>query len=216
MIVYHITEAKWAIENIRLKRIKIAELNDLNDPFELLATSSTNKKERKEIKEWKEEVAKITGLLCFSRNWSNPVLWSHYGKKHTGIALGFDVHSDNLEDVIYTSTRIDADSIRGINGPNLEKYIKKCLLMKYTDWAYEDEVRLFTDLKERDTQSGKCFLPFGPELKLREVIAGPLCEATKEELESLAKDYSEKIMLTKARLAFRSFNVVENQQGFNT
>ena len=60
MIVYHITEAKWAIENIRLKRIKIAELNDLNDPFELLATSSTNKKERKEIKEWKEEVAKNT------------------------------------------------------------------------------------------------------------------------------------------------------------
>ena len=215
MIVYHITEAKWAIENIKLKRIKIAELNDLNDPFEFLATSSTNKKQRIELKEWKDEMAKITGLLCFSRSWSNPVLWSHYGKRHTGIALGFDVPSENLEDVIYTSTRLDPNSINEINGPNADKYLKKWLLMKYTDWAYEDEVRIFTDLKERDEQSGKCFLPLGSELILREVVAGPLCEVTKAELENAANGYSEKISFKKARLAFRSFNVVENQQGFN-
>jgi len=45
----------------------------------------------REFLRWtKERLIGKLGLLCFSRNWHNPVLWSHYADKHRGICPGFD------------------------------------------------------------------------------------------------------------------------------
>jgi hypothetical protein len=41
-------------------------------------------------------------MLCFSRDWHNPVQWSHYADKHRGICLGFDVPDSLLVPVQYT------------------------------------------------------------------------------------------------------------------
>ena len=35
--------------------------------------------------------APTRAILCFSRNWDNLLLWSHYGDSHTGVCLGFDI-----------------------------------------------------------------------------------------------------------------------------
>ena len=36
MRVYYLTGAQFALNNIALRRLKIARIEDLNDPFELL------------------------------------------------------------------------------------------------------------------------------------------------------------------------------------
>lgn len=215
MIVYHLSKAKWAVDNITRKRLKIAEIHDLNDPFELAAPDLETKKQRNEFRGWRREMAKRFGVLCFSRNWENPVLWSHYADKHKGIALGFEVASGKLMDVIYTSTRLPRDSIRELIGNNAIKFAEKLLLMKYTDWAYEDEVRIFADLNEKDPDTEKYYVPFSAELELREIIVGPLCDIRAHEIQKIIDDLTLKVTLTKARLAFKSFRVIKNEKGFS-
>jgi hypothetical protein len=216
MILYHLSESKWALENIEKERIKIAKIDDLNDPFELFGLDLKGKKQRRQFKEWRNKVAKQYGLVCFSRNWENPVLWSHYAENHKGIALGFEVSSKNLMDVIYTGTRLPPESVNEALGDENEEFRRKLFSMKYTDWAYEDEVRILTNLRDSHKESDKYFLPFSPELTLREIIAGPLCSITESKFNEATEHYSKKVELIKARLAFRSFRVVKNRKGFNT
>src|SRR5687767_14278862 len=95
MRVYHLSNAEFALSNIALRRIKISRFSDLNDPFELLGANLKDKNYREAFRLTRDELHNDKGLLCFSRSWGNPVLWSHYADKHRGICLGFDV-SDHL------------------------------------------------------------------------------------------------------------------------
>jgi hypothetical protein len=47
-----------------------------------------------------------------------------------------------------------------------------------------------------------------------EVIVGPLCEEPKSEIEVALEGYAFDVRIIKARLAFRSFRVLENLQRF--
>jgi hypothetical protein len=211
MIVYHLLKAEWALDNINKKRVKIAEIGDLNDPFELSGPDLRDKEQRKQFKAWRAEIAARYGMVCFSRNWNNPVLWSHYADKHRGIALGFEVSANMLMDVIYTSTRLSYRLLKESFGNQTEeKYVQKLLLTKYTDWAYEDEVRIFTSLDKRDKKTRKYYQPFSSDLKLREVIVGPLCNVSGSTLKQITSEYAETVSFIKARLAFGSFRVVKN------
>jgi len=69
------------------------------------------------------------------------------------------------------------------------------------------------ELKDPDPETGLYFVDFGKELVLREVIAGPQCAVTKQELRDAAGSATE-IKFTKARLAFNTFDVVTDQRGF--
>jgi hypothetical protein len=33
-------------------------------------------------------------LLCFSADWSHPLIWAHYSDKHRGLCLGFEIPSE--------------------------------------------------------------------------------------------------------------------------
>ena len=151
-------------------------------------------------------LAKQFGLLCFSLDWHNPLLWSHYADRHRGIALGFDVDEQTLKPVSYTKTR-----------PVLKKIDSEVanwlLFTKYLDWSYEQEVRIFTSLEDRDPRTGLHFGNFGAQLILREVIAGPLCAVTKQELREATRSIA-KVRFKRARLAFKTFRVVADQRGF--
>ena len=95
MRVYHFLPAEFALASISLKRIKIARLSEVNDPFELQALNvGGRKKFRAALSEWKGDLDQTKGMLCFSKSWQDPVLWSHYANRHHGICLGFDVEDE--------------------------------------------------------------------------------------------------------------------------
>lgn len=85
MRVFHFISEQFGLEDIRRRRLKIATLNELNDPFELFGVNLSDEALRQAFRAMKHELAFKRGLLCFSRNWHNPVQWSHYAAKHTGL-----------------------------------------------------------------------------------------------------------------------------------
>ena len=153
MRVYYLTGAQYALSNIALRRIKIARFEDLNDPFELLGADLGQERFRPALRAMRKDINSRRGLVCFSKAWSNPLLWGHYAHKHTGICLGFDVRKEDLAPVIYAKAllRIEADEK---NAPILsDEIVNKLQRTKYFDWRYEREMRLFVDLDRKSVQS---------------------------------------------------------------
>jgi hypothetical protein len=204
---YHFVSLQYGLDDLRRRRLKISRLGDLNDPFELWAIAQPDPRVRQALIATKRTLAQQCGLLCFSLDWHNPVLWSHYADRHRGIALGFDIDPQILKPVSYRRTR-----------PTLQTLSMKpahaLLFTKYFDWNYEHEARVFTALNDRDPQSGLHFANFNDQLILRDVIAGSLCTATLQELRE-AVGSSAGVRFTKARLAFKTFRVVTNRRGFD-
>ena len=88
MRVYHFINDKYGLKDLAERHLKIARIMEINDPFEFLGVDLSDRDFRRAMKETKEDLSKSNGLLCFSKNWKNPVLWGHYADKHRGIALG--------------------------------------------------------------------------------------------------------------------------------
>jgi hypothetical protein len=206
MRVYHFLPAIHALDGIRKQRLKISEIDQLNDPSELWCVSLEDRRLRLALREYKKEMTKHFGMICFCKHWHNPLLWSHYADKHRGVCLGFDVDDRGLRQVDYVEERSD------LTMPPTKESADELLFTKCRDWRYEEELRNWFKLDERE--GGHYFYPFDRFVQLREVIIGPLCATRKEDIEDALRTYQDSVTITKARLAFRTFRVVENLQGF--
>ncbi|MEM6483629.1 MAG: DUF2971 domain-containing protein [Pseudomonadota bacterium] len=215
MRVYHLLSSNYGLDDIAKRRLKIARISDLNDPFELLAAELSDKLHRDLWRRWRNAQETRWGMLCFSKTWSNPVLWSHYGERHRGIALGFDVDDEYLIKVAYTKKRhkIDVFALEQ-DGRLSEDLMLKFMQTKFEDWRYEKEVRVFANLDNKDVDTGLHFFAFDDIVKLKEVVVGPLSDVTEDDVREHLKPEDQGVRVIKARLAFNSFKVVENQAGF--
>jgi hypothetical protein len=110
MRVYKFLCKKFALDNLTKRRIKISEYSDMNDPFELRGVALSDPKLQSQL----THLIRSSGALCFSRNWRNPVLWSHYGDKHKGICLGLDIGAAvEVQEACYVETQqaLNADAL---------------------------------------------------------------------------------------------------------
>ena len=212
MRVYHLLSLKYALDDMKHHRLKVARFEDLNDPFELLSVELSDRETRRHFNAWRKNTMAQYGLLCFSRSWRSPVPWSHYADKHRGICLGFDVPDRLLQEVTYLETRAPLANLlqQGASSDQPGPLFHT----KFAHWRYEDEIRRIVRLDQAIEQDGRQFWPFGTELHLKEVIAGGRCDVAKAELIRLLGDQVREVTLTKARLAFTTFEVVRQQRGF--
>jgi hypothetical protein len=183
----------------------------LNDPFELLCVDAPDKRAREALTAFKNRIAKRSGILCFRRSWSNPLMWSHYARGHTGVALEFDVSDSALFTVKYTARRVPWN-IRGIlaSGGFTQKHADTIFVTKSLHWKYERELRVATQLSDCEKHDNMYFETFGRDLKLVGLVLGPLCRITNSELRD-ALPFGHSISVRKARLAHRSFNIVRDK-----
>jgi hypothetical protein len=211
--VYHLTTTEHAISNLALSRLKIARFSDVNDPFELIALNFRESETRRIIRDFKNSYNTRTGLLCFSANWTNPVLWSHYGAKHTGICLGFDLErSLSPQTVEYEDDRIQEQLPPNGDPTALPPELRDRLLRtKYSHWKYEEEVRVFIELDKSVREGGLNFYPFDTRLILREVILGPQCSLSVKSVRDLVSLRYPGAITFKSRLAFKFFSVVPKE-----
>ena len=210
MRVYHLTCKGYALSDLEHQRIKVARFGNLNDPFELLGVELSKRNVRERFRQWKREANAKYGLICFSATWQNPVLWSHYADRHQGLCLGFDVPNNKLRAVKYVEWRSPSTDIIPGNDQ-----LKSLLYTKFRDWEYEEEYRQIINLADAREKKGLHFWPFGPDLALREVITGARCKITDKFLKDTFGDKLKRVKLTRARLAFRRFQIVTNRQGWN-
>jgi hypothetical protein len=91
MRAYKFLCLEYGLKSLREKRLKISTVEDLNDPFELLPYEMTNRSQRSAFRKTRKELGSRGGMLCFSADWTDPVIWAHYSDKHRGICWGFEV-----------------------------------------------------------------------------------------------------------------------------
>ena len=211
MRAYNLCDAHHALLNVSMRRMKISRVADLNDPFELLAYNLRDKQLRALVRSVRDTIHRSNGVLCFSKSWSNPVLWSHYADKHRGICLGFDVADNILEPITYVNelTKLAIDST--VTAASMEKLLNsQFMCTKFIDWRYEEEVRAFVKLDHSTPESGLYFMDFSNQLKLREVILGPRCDVPISRVRDLVSAH-EDVHVIKSRIAFTKFRVVEDR-----
>lgn len=212
MLVYHFTTAQFGLSNIALGRLKVARFSDLNDPFELLAVDVANKDLRVGILAKKQAIDESEGLICFCRDWHDPLLWSHYGEKHRGMCLVFDVPDHLLKPVRYVKgfRKIDVLS-PSVQQAEIDRLLDRLRYTKFEGWTYENEVRRFVKLRPLKHQSGLYFLPFSDELALKEIILGPRSDLPIADVRKLVAKFKTDVRVISSRIAFTKFAVVERK-----
>ena len=158
------------------------------------------------------DLSETTGVICFSKAWNNPVLWSHYGDKHKGICLGFDLPDKSVVPVNYEPKRLQIDMKKDFDeGKFGQEKMLRILATKFKDWQYEDEARVFYRLEESDSLTGLFYKDFGDDLLLKEVIIGPRCHFGVSDLYNILTKYKDEVKVIASRLAYRSFKVIEKR-----
>lgn len=205
--LYYLTEPEHAISNIVFGRVKISRFSELNDPFELLGQNFGDQDMRKLVRNHKNEFNEQKGIICFSADWTDPVLWSHYAARHKGVALGFNVEALLAKEVQYSSARLKLKMPKGTKSitPKLADLL---ICTKFESWSYEREWRLLCDLTNWENEGGLYFMPFSKSLKLVEVILGSLCNFNLVKVRKLVDARHQGVMTYGARLAYRSFRII--------
>lgn len=205
MKVYRFLPAKWAKAALIENRLKCSLLNELNDPFELLTFSCRSHVHRRAFDRLKTTLSEKKALLCCSKNWSNPIIWSHYAEQHTGICLELELIDDKYgREVEYISSRIPFDGKLSL------KVTDKVLYSKFEHWKYEEEYRLAVDANHRE--DGKVFVDLGGILKFTKVILGARCGESISVISRLAKDRGHQLDVIKGRISLQEFKIEAETQ----
>ena len=206
---YKFYGSQYALSAIQNQRLKVSTLEDLNDPFEFQSFRLSNKTLRNAWWKVRDDCFSTLGLICFSKSWSNPVIWSHYGEKHFGAALGFDVRKHLIAEVRYKEKRPDFPMPSTLPASKMLETTQGALATKYKHWEYENEFRLFVDKASCDEENGIYFKNFDNELVLREIIIGARSLLTTADFRDAGLPSD--VQVTTTRLAFNEYKVVKQR-----
>jgi hypothetical protein len=96
------------------------------------------------------------GVSCFSRSFDIVQMWAHYADNHKGIVIGIDEkvvtsNPEELADIEYDNEFVRIPVFANPDRMDLyEPYIKKALHRKEKKWHYEEEVRFYIGLDEKN------------------------------------------------------------------
>ena len=170
---YQFLSSRNAISNLERQMIKVSRIKAVNDLFELQPYLRVDRGKRKHLARLRTEVANTHGMVCFSVDWKEPIMWGHYADCNKGIVLGFELISSrfDMREVTYPQERtrisLDPQSITP------SEYIEAVGFIKYTGWSYEKEHRFFVKLDDCLRIEDDYFLEFGNDLRVKQVIIGP-------------------------------------------
>ena len=97
------------------------------------------------------------GVLCFSEESLNLLMWSHYADQHKGFALQFDVARD-VKTMLRISKVDYSNSFPLIDYSALPTGLEAVFLRKHPGWMYECEWRMIIP------NGAKTYLEFKPEI----------------------------------------------------
>ena len=127
-----------------------------------------------QIKDLKKSINKIIefwkdkyGIVCLSQSYDLIQMWAHYTENHQGIVIGFDENEfvkdrEFLVNVTYHNDMVCLP-VTGIfkKFDQYENYILDMMKRKESNWVYENEVRLYVNLNEKD-KDGNYYVTIPP------------------------------------------------------
>lgn len=193
--LYRYLAAKWAMCTLETGELRVSRLAELNDPFEFRpALAYVNPIFPHEYVD--EHLGFIVddfnprvGIVCFSEEISDPVLWSHYADSHRGIALGFNVWvDDHLWPMIYPNDRptFDVKNFPTMTADEAMQMVGRILAAKAPSWKYEREQRVFVDLPTARAEGGHYFHKIPPHC-LVQVVLGILCPVMENQVKDACR-----------------------------
>ena len=213
--LYHFTSLKFGISNVLKQRLKIARILELNDPFEfrsvLFPRNISNFQEK--FENWLKELNDKWGIICFSKIFSNPLMWGHYAEKSTGLVLAFDVPKDDPFKVRYRSRFLKAPT-----APWSPKDATSLIASKAPSWRYEEEYRVFQALisshAELQANSGKLlfFGKFSNSMKLKEIMLGPDCAADMATVMALKRNVGPHVSIFRTQRSLKKFEIMKSEK----
>ncbi|MDB4558875.1 DUF2971 domain-containing protein, partial [Amylibacter sp.] len=162
----------YGLEALLKLRLKVSPIDELNDPFEYLSLDMGDKSVRAWAKEFRNIVSESNGIISFSKNWREPLMWAHYAKSHTGLALGFEIPDYLLMKIDYVTERITPPLDIDSNKESMRKFIEILLRSKHANWKYEEEARVIRPLSNCVAENGLHFAKWNHTTRLKEVILG--------------------------------------------
>jgi Protein of unknown function (DUF2971) len=198
-LIYKFLPHEYALQAIEEKRLKLTTLDRVNDAFDSLprigpADGDTRYLRAGESEYFIREQRKKSGLVCFSKSYSSPLLWGHYADRGTGIALGF--HPDRLGygDAFAVNYEKDRPLLRIPAGYEVipteitKELIKTVFSVKSDDWKYESEVRYVITLDECKPRNRMYFAPFC-DVALKEVVLGYNCPVSADYIRRTLREH---------------------------
>jgi hypothetical protein len=93
--------------------------------------------------ERRTKIMNTIGVACFSEENNNLLMWSHYGRAHTGFCIEFDTSCETFGKQIQVEYSKNLPSVNPIDiSLNPECPMREMLGTKADCWAYEKEWRL--------------------------------------------------------------------------
>jgi hypothetical protein len=140
------------------------------------------------------------GILCYSAQIDDPVIWSHYADCHRGMALGFELPPDELFKVQYpvddARAQLDYDKLERLvrldNDQALMKVIAEGFTRKANSWKYEEEYRQFIFLRGC-TMIGPHYFRGMPLQHLRRIVLGVNSRITVADIFRIKRQWNEKL-----------------------
>lgn len=205
---YYFTNLTHGLSNIALQRLKISRVHELNDPYELQAADLSDEALRIPYQDMRAKLAETRGMICFSKVWDQPIMWSHYADRHRGVCLGCDIPDDAVFDVRYADARVRFTR-ELLTHPDPEEWMKRYLGTKHAAWAYEQEVRVICGLDSETAEDGLFFYEFDDRITLREVILGVRCPLPKARVERLTEQRGASVAVRTTTLSHSAFAVLD-------
>lgn len=208
MRLYHFMKEEYALKIIINQRLKVARIRDLNDPFEINGIEINSLADAEALQTIKDKTHEKLGIICFSSDYSNPLMWGHYADKHAGICLGFDINDELLNNGYLIKVNYETEKARiELSEDNINLIQKVLIENKYKDWKYENEYRLFSNLNT--IENDIYYEYFNENLTLKEIIIGYECnKPTKENIEQI-RPHLKNIELFQAGLSNSEFKVTK-------
>jgi hypothetical protein len=157
--LYRYMRDEAAIKTIEARAFRVSRLTELNDPFEWRIGIEGYAPELEEALDkqmdgFVEILGQDMGIICFSKEIKDPVLWSHYTNVHRGIA--FEVNVNVSPDLVATLHEVDYDKppitiplqrLPQMSNSELGELVMNFYKQKSRSWRYEQECRFVIDLK---------------------------------------------------------------------
>lgn len=105
------------------KEIFVPSLELLNDPFEAIINSQT---------EGQNKINDPRGVLSFTTNDRNILMWAHYSGSHTGVAVKFKIKRESIHRFQKVQYIQDQEELSTLDS----------ILVKSSAWSYENEYRV--------------------------------------------------------------------------
>lgn len=171
---------------------------ELNDPMEgFYISSNFSKQDYNDILDAK----RLVRICSLSKNYDNPLLWTHYADEHKGICLALEVSNSSVWHKIPVNYSSSAPSLN--NKMSHHDWINTIFSTKSDYWSYEQEIRYIQECsKTKKNQPKKAYLP----IRIKKIYLGIRTpKETQDSIRRLVKIINSNIIIVKLKRDDLSF-----------